>query len=118
MVEQTDYCGLVSGRESDKASIFEVFYGDLKTAPMIESCPLSLECRLADILELPTNDLFIGEIVNGYADEGSFTEGKLDVQKIDPLLLTMPDNSYWRIGDYVGAAWSIGASLMKKKSEQ
>jgi len=114
MVEQTDYCGLASGRESDKSGLFEVFYGDLKTAPMIKSCPLSLECRLVDIIELPTNDLFIGEIMNGYADEESFTEGKIDVRKINPLLLTMPDNSYWRVGDYVGAAWSIGASQRKR----
>jgi flavin reductase (DIM6/NTAB) family NADH-FMN oxidoreductase RutF len=89
MAEQTDYCGL-------------------KTAPMIKSCPLSFECMLMDIIELPTNDLFIGEIVNGYADEQSFTEGELDVHKINPLLLTMPDNRYWSVGDYVGDAWSIG----------
>jgi flavin reductase (DIM6/NTAB) family NADH-FMN oxidoreductase RutF len=108
MAEQTDYCGLASGRESDKSGLFEVFYGDLKTAPMIKSCPLSLECRLMNIIELPTNDLFIGEIVNGYADEQSFTEGELDVHKINPLLLTMPDNRYWSVGDYVGDAWSIG----------
>ena len=117
MVEQTDYCGLASGRESDKSGLFEVFYGDLKTAPMIKSCPLSLECRLADIFELPTNDLFIGEIVNGYADQESFAEGKLDVRKMNPLLLTMPDNSYWKVGDYVGAAWSIGASLRKRREQ-
>jgi hypothetical protein len=54
--------------------------------------------------------------MNGYADEESFTEGKIDVRKINPLLLTMPDNSYWRVGDYVGAAWSIGAS-QRKRSE-
>ncbi len=117
MVEQTDYCGLVSGRESDKSGLFELFYGDLKTAPMIKSCSLSLECRLSDIFELPTNDLFIGEIMNGYADRESFSEGKLDVRKIDPLLLTMPDNSYWKVGDCVGAAWSIGASLRKRREQ-
>jgi flavin reductase (DIM6/NTAB) family NADH-FMN oxidoreductase RutF len=116
MAKQTDYCGLASGRESDKSGLFEVFYGDLKTAPMIKSCPLSLECKLLDIIELPTNDLFIGEIVNGYADEQSFTEGELDVHKINPLLLTMPDNRYWKVGDYVGDAWSIGGS-QRKRSE-
>ncbi len=114
MVEQTDYCGLDSGKEQDKSGIFEVFYGDLKTAPMVKNCPLSLECKLANIIELPTNDLFIGEIVNGYADSECFTEGELDVHKIDPLLLTMPDNRYWRVGDFVGDAWTIGGSQRTK----
>ena len=46
MMEKTDFCGLVSGRDIDKAALFDVFYGELKTAPMITECPLSLECRL------------------------------------------------------------------------
>ena len=33
MVDKVDYCGLVSGRKDDKAKLFQVFYGDLKTAP-------------------------------------------------------------------------------------
>lgn len=27
MVADTDYCGLVSGRQTDKSKVFEVFYG-------------------------------------------------------------------------------------------
>ncbi|MDM7935184.1 MAG: flavin reductase family protein [Methanothrix sp.] len=110
LLELTDYCGLVSGRDIDKSGLFEIFYGDLKTAPMIKRCPLCIECRLTEIHVLPTNDLFIGEIMGGYADRGRFTEGRLDVQKVDPLLLTMPDNRYWRVGEYLADAWSIGRS--------
>jgi flavin reductase (DIM6/NTAB) family NADH-FMN oxidoreductase RutF len=111
MAREADYCGLISGKDTDKSDIFEVFYGLLKTAPMIESCPLSIECELKEVLSLPTNDLFIGEIAASYSEERYFTEGKLDVQKIDPLLLTMPDNRYWAVGEYVGRAWSMGESL-------
>lgn len=114
MAELVDCCGQVSGKETDKSNLFAVFYGELKTAPMIESCPLSLECKLTDIHELPTNDLFIGEIINSYADEACFSEGKLDIKKMDPLLLSMPDNRYWRVGDYVGDAWSMGGRMVKQ----
>jgi len=117
MAELVDYCGLVSGKETDKSNLFAVFYGELKTAPMIESCPLSLECKLTDVHELPTNDLFIGEIINSYADEACFSDGKLDIKKMNPLLLSMPDNRYWRVGDYVGDAWSMG-KRMKGKEEK
>ena len=44
MMEKTDFCGLVSGRNVDKSALFDVYYGELKTAPMITECPLSLEC--------------------------------------------------------------------------
>ncbi|MCJ7444774.1 MAG: hypothetical protein MUO26_09640 [Methanotrichaceae archaeon] len=44
----------------------------------------------------------------GYADDSCLTCGKVDLHKLNPLLLTMPDNSYWKAGDFVGKAWSIG----------
>ena len=40
MVEMTDYCGIVSGKKTDKSNIFDLFYGELKTAPLIRDCPL------------------------------------------------------------------------------
>src|SRR5512137_2057681 len=66
LLEKTDYCGLVSGREKDKSQIFTLFRGDLKHAPMIQECPLAFDCTLVDIVELPSNDLFIGEIAEAY----------------------------------------------------
>ena len=108
MVQVTDYCGMVSGRTTDKSNLFEVFYGKLKAAPMISACPLTLECRLVQSVDLPTNHLFIGEIVGAYCDETLVEDGQADIRAIDPLLLTMPDNSYWAVGERVGSAWSIG----------
>lgn len=87
MVTKTDYCGLVSGRETDKSDIFNVFYGTLGTAPMIVECPLSIECRLLEVHDLPTNDLFIGEVVASYTEEKYLTDGDPDINKIKPLLL-------------------------------
>ena len=108
MAEATDYCGLVSGKTTDKSHVFEIFYGELKTAPMITECPLSLECKLVDNVDLQTNILFIGEIIASFTEEKYLTDGKLDIKKMNPLLLTMPDNSYWTVGNYVGKAWNIG----------
>ncbi|MFY9637333.1 MAG: flavin reductase family protein [Methanobacterium sp.] len=111
MITETDYCGLVSGRNIDKSSIFEVFYGELETAPMIKKCPLSIECKLFEILELPTNDLFIGKVIAAYTEQKYLTEDKLDIKKINPLILTMPDNNYWKVGDHAGDAWEIGKNF-------
>jgi len=113
LLEKTDYCGLVSGDTVDKSHIFEVFYGSLKTAPMIKECPVSLECRLVQIVPLPTNSLYIGEIAGVFADGSAIKEGKPDFPEIDPLFLTMPDNRYWTLGKYAGDAWSAGKNLIQ-----
>lgn len=111
MMKETDYCGLVSGRESDKSGLFNVFYGELETAPMIEQCPLSIECKLVDVHPLPSNDLIIGEIVASYTEKEYLSNDLPDIQKINPLFLTMPDNNYWIVGDNVGKAWEAGKDL-------
>lgn len=111
LLEKTDYCGLVSGRKVDKSAIFEVFYGMLESAPMITECPLCLECRLVNIVELPSNHLFIGEIVAGYSEARFLTEGVPDLKKMDLMVLTMPDKHYWSLGEPVGEAWSAGKKL-------
>jgi flavin reductase (DIM6/NTAB) family NADH-FMN oxidoreductase RutF len=78
---------------------------------MIKECPLNLECGLMETMEFPTNYLFIGEILAAYSEEKYLTQGRLDIEKTKPLLLTMPDNSYWTVGDYKGAAWETGLAL-------
>ncbi|KHK00869.1 flavin reductase family protein [Desulfovibrio sp. TomC] len=111
LVEKTDYCGLVSGRNVDKSALFDVFYGETPGAPMIRECPLCLEMRLYQTVELPSNRFFIGEIKAAWADEEILTDGQPDVEKYQPLLLTMPDNRYWTLGASVADAWSVGKTL-------
>ncbi|MCE8425373.1 MAG: flavin reductase family protein [Candidatus Methanoperedens sp.] len=113
LLEKTDYCGLVSGEKTDKSQVFDVFYGSLKTSPMIKECPVNLECRLIQAVSLATNTLFIGEIIGAYADGRVLKDGKPDFEKIDPLFLTMPDNRYWTLGKYAGDAWSAGKNLIQ-----
>ena len=113
LVKETDYCGLVSGKTVDKAALFEVFYGELKTAPMIKECPINMECRLIQTLDFPRNDVFIGEIVETYCAEDCLSDGVVDFSKVQPILFSMNDKGYWRLGDRFAEAWSIGKGLKK-----
>lgn len=113
MVEVTDYTGLVSGKRVDKSDLFEVFYGELKAAPMIKDCPLSFECNVAQTIDLPTNYFFIAEIINIYSEDKYLTDNKPDIKKINPFLLTMPDNNFWAVGERIGKAWDAGKKLRK-----
>jgi len=108
LAEAADYVGLVSGAAVDKSRLFERHPGSLAHAPLVAACPFLMECRLAQIVELPSNDFYIGEIVAAYCDEKALTEGVPDPEKLRPFLLTMPDNQYWGLGERLGKAWSIG----------
>jgi flavin reductase (DIM6/NTAB) family NADH-FMN oxidoreductase RutF len=111
LMEKTDYCGIVSGKKADKSGLFTVFRGEITGAPMIEECRVCMECRVVQTVDLPADELFIGEIVGAYADAGCLTDGNPDVKMLDPFVLTMPDNGYWRIGEQVGKAWSVGKKV-------
>lgn len=118
MVDITDYTGLVSGKNVDKSGLFEIFYGQLKSAPMIKLCPLSMECKSIQTVDLPTNTFFIAEIIDVYSEDRFLTEGNPDVKKINPFLLTMPDNRFWSIGECVGKAWNAGKTLGERLKQR
>jgi flavin reductase (DIM6/NTAB) family NADH-FMN oxidoreductase RutF len=117
MVAVTDWCGMQSAaRGADKAAPFEVVRGSLEHAPMIAECPLSLECRVVQIVDLGSHELFIADIVATWAEERFLDErGKPDITKVRPFMLTMPDNRYWAVGEQVGDAWSIGRTYEPPK---
>jgi flavin reductase (DIM6/NTAB) family NADH-FMN oxidoreductase RutF len=112
LLEKVDYCGLISGREADKSKLFNVFYGKLRAAPLIRECSLCMACTLVEMVPLPSNDLFIGEIVEAYAEEECLTAGNPDISKMQPFTLTMPDNIYWMVGEKAGKAWEAGRKLI------
>ncbi len=113
LMEKTDYVGIVSGRTADKSKLFDVFYGELPHAPLIRECPLAMACRVRQTVKLPADTLYIADIVEAFSEERFLTGGKPDVKKMDPFVLTMPDNGYWRVGEKIGAAWSSGKKLKK-----
>ncbi len=108
LIEKLDYCGLYSGKKYDKSKIFTLFDGDETTAPLIEECPLNIELCLSECIELPSNMLFIGEVRAVYCDERCLRDGEPDSAKLMPVLLSMPDNKYWGLGDFLGHAWQMG----------
>jgi flavin reductase (DIM6/NTAB) family NADH-FMN oxidoreductase RutF len=114
LIEKTDYCGIMTGKKTDKASLFDVFYGELETAPMIRQCPVNMELKLYQVLDFRTHDVFIGELVQTYADEVVLTSGEIDVAKLRPLLFDMTSKKYWSLGRSVGNCWNIGKSLKEK----
>lgn len=109
LAERVDHCGIVSGRTDDKSVCFTAFYGTLGSVPMAAECPLNLECRLVMVLDLlGTNELFLGEVVETYADRDLVAEGRVLVDRLQPLTFTIMDSLYRRLGDPVGKAWEIG----------
>ena len=118
LIKETDYCGMTSGSEVDKATIcrFEVFYGQLKNAPLIEQYPLNMECKVVHILDLGTHSLIIGRIEETYASEDYLIDGKPDVEKINPFVyITGPGNHYRSFGEVVAKAYSIGKEITARK---
>jgi flavin reductase (DIM6/NTAB) family NADH-FMN oxidoreductase RutF len=115
MVKEIDYCGLVSGKDVAKAALFKTFYGKLKTAPMIEECPINMECKLVKTVDFPNHDIFIGQIVATYCDSTILTSGAVDFSKVQPILFVMNDQSYWKLGERFAKAWNIGKELKAEK---
>ena len=113
LVRETDYCGLVSGRETDKSCVFSPFYGKEKRAPMAGECPVNAVCRLTKTVTLPNNEVFIGEVVEYYVDGDCLKENSPDPKKTAPLLLY--GRSYRNLGRATGTAFAAGKSLMKKR---
>jgi len=113
LVVKTDYVGMASGKKIDKSGVFEIFYGELAKAPMIEDCSLNMECKLYDVYDTPTHDLFIGEIVETYAEESILTDGKVDIAKVKPLLFDMSSIKYWSLGEPIAGCWNVGKQMKK-----
>ena len=112
LVTETDYCGIVSGRAEDKARLFDVFYGESGAAPMIRGCPVNYELQLAETVELPGTNVFIGEIVGAYVDE-EMRSGQLpDVPLVEPFMLVQsPPSKYFGLGPKLADAFEVGKKL-------
>lgn len=112
LVEQVDYCGLVSGDRTDKAKLLDTFFGENKKIPMIKECPVNIECKLVKTLNFSDHDIYIGNILETHCDEEFVKDGKVLVNKIDPILFVMGNRSYYRLGEKLADAWNIGEKLI------
>jgi flavin reductase (DIM6/NTAB) family NADH-FMN oxidoreductase RutF len=111
MVQITDYCGMVSGKTTDKSMVFTSFYDELKKAPMISQCPLNFLCKIMQSISICGFEVFFGEIVSTYLNEQCFTDGKPDPLKINPMI--MMGASYFDLGQAVGNVFKEGAEYKK-----
>jgi len=118
LLKETDYCGARSGSEVDKVEVcqFKVFYGKLSSAPLIEQCPVNLECKVVQILELGSHSLVVGRVEETHISESCLTDGNPDIDKIRPFIYTgFPDSQYFALGEFIAKGHSIGRELMARK---
>jgi len=102
LLADTDICGSKSGRDFNKGSLFNTFYGELKTAPMIRECPINMECEVTEALDYDPNEGIIGRVVKSYADPKCLTGDKLDWSKVHPIIWTTGgDFNYYRLGERI-----------------
>lgn len=113
MLKVTDYCGIVSGKDFDKAELFNTFYGELKNAPMIQECPINLECRIIQELDLGgSNIIFIAEIIETYTEDKYLTNNVPDLKKINPIMMSIYEFNYYNVGEKIGKAWDVGKNFV------
>ena len=121
MLPVTDYCGLETGAEVDKSALFEVFYGELETAPMIAECPVSLECRVVKAFGIEHRRIYVGEVVQAYVDETYVVEsegrrGIVPMTALSPILYGL-DNRYYSVGERIGTGYAEGKKYRREGGE-
>lgn len=103
LVKTADFCGTKSGRDIDKFNECNLTKGKSKVinVPYIEECPISLECKLREIKEYPSHDVFIADVVNAIADKEIVSEnGKIDFEKAK--LITYSGQKYFSNDNVIG----------------
>ena len=103
LIRETDFCGNTSGRTVDKFKTLGLtpLRGAVVKAPVIAECLVNLECRVRQVVQLGSHDLFVGEVVNVIADERALDErGRIDLAKVNPLAYGAGD--YWSLGQKIG----------------
>lgn len=113
--KECDYLGLVSANDTpDKVaqSGLHVHKSEVVNAPVIDELPLCIECEL--ISYEPENCHLFGEILGVSADESILDDGKVNVEKLKPLIFDMEKYGYYGIGKRTAQAFGAGAELIKK----
>jgi len=96
-LKAVEVCGSTSGRTSDKfaATGLTAVPAQKVKAPLIAECPVNLECRVQQVVKLPSHDLFLAEIVAVHADETVLdARGRIDPAKARPLAYC--NGQYWQ----------------------
>jgi flavin reductase (DIM6/NTAB) family NADH-FMN oxidoreductase RutF len=120
MAFATDWCGVRSGKDHQKFAEMKLTPGKSKQlqAPIIQESPLSMECRVKEIIPLGTHDMFIAEIINIQADARFIdaTTGQFKMQ--EAKLIAYSHGHYYKLGEEIGKfGWSVQkkSNVLKKK---
>ncbi|MBS6269404.1 MAG: flavin reductase family protein [Tannerella sp.] len=117
MARATDWCGVRSGKDYNKftESKLTPVPSEKIAAPYVEESPLCIECKVKEIVNLGSHDMFISEVVNVIADEQFINpeNGAFDLEKAQ--LLVYSHGHYYGIGKEIG---KFGWSVQKKKKKK
>lgn len=108
----TDYCGVKSGKDVNKFEEMKLTpeVASIIKAPMIKESPVSIECRVKEIKELGSHDMFIAEVLAINVDDKYLDEtGRFDMQKCK--LIAYSHGEYYKLGEKIG---KFGYSVKKK----
>ena len=112
----TDYCGVRSGRDVDKFKELKLTKekADFVKAPMIGESPVSVECRVKEVLELGSHHMFLADVLAVHAEE-EYIDEKNKFQLNKSNLLVYSHGEYLGLGKKVG---TFGYSVKKKKKSK
>lgn len=102
---ELDCCGVASGRDLNKFSELGLtpMAASIVSAPLIKECPVNLECKVLDVRNLGTHDLFLGEIVAVHMDEEVTNEkGDIDIARLKPIAYCPQAAQYWSLKEPIG----------------
>lgn len=109
----TDWCGVRSGEKFDKFKEMKLHKekAHFVKAPLIKESPVSIECKVKDIIKLGSHDMFVAEVLSIDADEKYIDEkGAFDISKCD--LIAYANGGYYPLGKKIG---KFGFSIKKRK---
>jgi flavin reductase (DIM6/NTAB) family NADH-FMN oxidoreductase RutF len=114
IVRALDFCGVRSGKDTDKFKESKLTKEDSYEVGCVSvaECPITLECKVSQIIPLGSHDMFIADIVAVAADERLIDKnGRLMLEKAD--LLAYAHGDYFTLGKKIG---DFGFSVRKKKT--
>ena len=112
----TDWCGVRSGEKFDKFKEMKLHKekAQFVKAPLIKESPVSIECKVKDIIKLGSHDMFVAEVLSIDADEKYIDEkGAFDISKCD--LIAYANGGYYSLGKKIG---KFGFSVQKRKNKK
>jgi flavin reductase (DIM6/NTAB) family NADH-FMN oxidoreductase RutF len=112
--KEADYFGIASGKTVDKFSATGLtpVKSDLVDAPYVKEFPLTIECKVIQIIKIGLHTEFIGEIVDVKADSLVLNEKNLpDIKKVKPIIWNPAQMTYHKVGKRTGQAFSIGKKI-------